>query len=81
MFFSFFPFRQEEYLRYFEWKNQYAFYYQNPYCTICQKLHNQNEPVKTYPDISDWYYYDNKGDKQCTDGSEREYYKSFMTTI
>ena len=46
---------------------------------MCQKLHNQNEPVKTYPDISDWFYYDNKGDKQCTDGSERKYYRSFMT--
>ena len=69
---------QEEYLRYFEWKNQYLFYYQNPYCTICQKLHNKNEPVKIYSDISDWYYFDKNGKKQCNDGSEREYYKSFI---
>ena len=32
-----------------------------------------------YPNISKWYYEDNEGKKQCTDGSERDYYKSFMT--
>ena len=25
-----------------------------------------------------WYNFDTKGNKQCTDGSERKYYKSFM---
>ena len=69
---------QKEYLKYFDWKEKYEFYYQNPYCTICQKLHNKDEPEKTYPNITDWYYYDINGHKQCTDGSERKYYKSFM---
>ena len=73
----FFP--KVEYLKYFDWKKEYKLFYQNPYCTICQKLHNKNEPVKMYPNISKWYYEDNEGKKQCTDGSERDYYKSFMT--
>ena len=60
-------------MKYFEWKEKYEFYYQNPYCTMCQKLHNKYEPVKTYQNMTDWYY-----NKQCTDGSEREYYKTFM---
>ena len=54
-------------------------YYQNPFCTLCQKLHNKSEPIKTYPNMIQWYDYDNKGKKQCTDGSERLYYKTFMT--
>ena len=29
--------------------------------------------------MTDWIHYDGKGNKQCTDGSERKYYKSFMT--
>ena len=69
---------QKEYLKYFDWKKEYELYYQNPYCTICQKLHNEKEPVKTYSNITEWYHYDNEGKNQCTDGSEREYYKSFM---
>ena len=68
-----------EYLKYFDWKKEYNLFYQNPYCTICQKLHNENEQKKMYPNISKWYYEDNEGKKQCTDGSQREYYKSFMT--
>ena len=69
---------QKEYLKYFDWKKEYELYYQNPYCTICQKLHNEKEPVKAYSNITEWYYYDNEGKNQCTNGSEREYYKSFM---
>ena len=76
-----FFFHKVEYLKYFDWKKEYKLFYRNPYCTICQKLHNENEPVKIYPNISQWYYEDNEGKKQCTDGSEREYYKSFMTEM
>ena len=70
-----------EYLKYFDWKKEYKYFHQNPYCTICQKLHNKKEPVNIYPNITKWYYEDNEGKKQCTDGSEREYYKSFMTEM
>ena len=66
-------------MKYFDWKKEYNLFYQNPYCTICQKLHNENEPVNIYPNISEWYNEDNEGKKQCRDGSERKYYKSFMT--
>ena len=76
-----FFFHKVEYLKYFDWKKEYKLFYRNPYCTICQKLHNENEPVNIYPNISQWYYEDNEGKKQCTDGSEREYYKSFMTEM
>ena len=69
---------QNEYLEYFDWKAKYTFYYKNPYCTICQKLHNKDEPVKMYPNMNQWYNYDFEGNKQCSDGSERKYYKSFM---
>ena len=69
---------QNEYLEYFDWKAKYTFYYKNPYCTICQKLHNKDEPVKMYPNMNQWYNYDSEGNKQCSDGSERKYYKSFM---
>ena len=29
--------------------------------------------------MDDWVRYDENGNTQCTDGSERTYYKSFMT--
>ena len=74
-----FTYFQNEYLKYFAWKEQYELYYQNPFCTICQKLHNKSEPIKTYANMDDWVRYDENGNKQCTDGSERSYYKSFMT--
>ena len=67
---------QNEYLEYFDWKAKYTFYYKNPYCTICQKLHNKDEPVKMYPNMNQWYNYDSEGNKQCSDGSERKYYKT-----
>ena len=54
-------------------------YYQNPFCTLCQKLHDKSEPVKTYANMVEWFDYDKYGKKQCTDGSERLYYKTFMT--
>ena len=72
-------FFQDEYLKYFDWKEHYEMYYVNPFCTLCQKLHNKSEPVKTYTNMVEWFDYDNEGKKQCTDGSERRYYKTFMT--
>ena len=69
---------QKEYLKYFDWKEQYELYYQNPFCTICQKLHDKREPVKIYQNMTHWIHYDGKGNKQCTDGSERKYYTSLM---
>ena len=41
-------------------------------------LHNKDEPVKIYPNMTEWYYYGNDGKKQCSDGSERRYYKDIM---
>ena len=70
---------QEEYLKYFEWKKEYALYYTDPYCSLCQKLHNDYEPVKTYPDMSIWFYNDENDNLLCTDGSERQYFSSIIT--
>ena len=70
---------QDEYLKYFEWKKEYALYYTDPYCSLCQKLHNDYEPVKTYPDMSKWFYNDENDNLLCTDGSERQYFSSIIT--
>ena len=31
---------QIEYLKYFTWKNEYMLYEDDPYCTLCSKLHD-----------------------------------------
>ena len=67
-----------EYLKYFEWKKDHTWFYHNPYCTICQKLH-YDESVSEYPNITKWFYEDSKGRSQCTLGKERKYYKSLKT--
>jgi hypothetical protein len=51
---------------------------QEPYCQLCEKLHNENEPGKIYPNMTDWFYYDRNGKLLCKDGSDREYYSSMF---
>ena len=68
----------EEYLKYFTWKKHYDFYFTDPYCTLCEKLHNIEEPPKMYPDMTQWFYYNDQGNLLCTDGSERSYFQSVM---
>ena len=67
---------KEMYQEYFSWKRDYLLYQKDPWCTSCEKLHNQNEPWNTYANVSEWYYNDKNGNYLCTDGSERKYTKS-----
>lgn len=68
----------QEYLQYFEWKKEYVFYFTDPYCTLCYKLHDLSEPTKMYTNMTDWFYYDANGNLLCTDGSERQYFTSVI---
>jgi hypothetical protein len=65
-------------MKYFEWKKKYALYHTNPYCSLCQKLHNKHEPVKTYENMSKWFYYDENDSLLCSDGSEYQYFSTFI---
>ena len=67
---------KEKYQEYFSWKREYLLYQKDPWCTLCEKLHNQNEQWNTYANVSEWYYNDENGNYLCTDGSERKYTKS-----
>ena len=70
---------QKEYLKYFAWKKEYMLYEQDPYCILCQKLHDPDEPAKIYPSMMDWYYRNPvDGDLLCKDGSERSYFSSIF---
>jgi hypothetical protein len=71
-------FLQDKYLEYFEWKTKFIMLKQEPYCQLCEKLHNENEPGKIYPNMTDWFYYDRNGKLLCKDGSDREYYSSMF---
>jgi len=49
-----------KYAEYFWWRDFYeirfhAMEYMPALCELCQKLHNPNEPVKWYNDMSDWW--------------------------
>ena len=36
-------------------------------CELCAKLHDETEPVKSYPDLYHWWYYedDNRESTAC----------------
>ena len=65
-------------MKYFEWKKKYALYHINPYCSLCQKLHDKQELVKTYENMSKWFYYDENDNLLCSDGSEHQYFSTFI---
>ncbi len=48
----------------------------NSFCKLCQKLHNASEPVKTIEDAHEWWYKRSDGTSTCTDGQDREYFKT-----
>ena len=77
----FLSFLQDEYLKYFEWKKEYVFYHVDPYCTLCHKLHSNEEGKSLYENMTQWFYYDKQGSLLCTDGSEREYFQSVIDSI
>ena len=64
-------------MKYFEWKQNYILYWKNPWCTLCEKLHNTSEPWQTYANITEWYYHDVDGQYLCTNGSERKYSENY----
>ena len=51
----------EEYIKYFADKEHYRFTYHMglknvpTWCKLCQKLHDPEEPLSTYPDIRQWW--------------------------
>ena len=69
---------QEKYLEYFAWKDKYDLYNYDPWCQLCEKLHDPNEPIKIYPDMSEWFYYDQNHVPLCSDGSEQSYFPSMF---
>lgn len=47
------------YLSYFWWKQYYTVKYGNDvqhqaFCRLCDKLHEKDEPTKSYADLHDW---------------------------
>ena len=70
---------QDKYLEYFAWKDSYDLYSYDPWCQLCEKLHDPNEPIKIYNDMTKWFYYDeNTNLPLCSDGSERPYFLSMF---
>jgi alpha-1,3-fucosyltransferase len=49
------------YLEYFWWKQHYSVYNARDVvrvqamCKLCEKLHNTSEPLKTYPNLYEWW--------------------------
>ena len=53
-------------------------YNYDPWCQLCEKLHDPNEPIKIYPDMFQWFYYDQNHVPLCSDGSEESYFPSMF---
>lgn len=70
-----------EYLQYFKWKNDVVMYQKDEWCRLCEKLHDPSEPEQVYHNMTQWFYYDSKGDYQCSYGRERKYYNSIKHFI
>ena len=66
-----------KYKEYFSWKKEYRLYQKDPWCTLCEKLHNSEEPWKSYSNVSEWYYNDKNGNYLCSNGSDRKYTKTY----
>ena len=47
-----------EYLKYFEWIDDYSFYKLPQWCQLCEKLNDDLEPEKSYSNIIDWWTHD-----------------------
>ena len=70
---------QDEYLKYFEWRKKYKLYWTFAGCSLCRRLHNPNEPVNVIDNVFSWYVNGSDGQTpQCSDGSDRPYYKSMI---
>lgn len=56
------------YARYFEWKKEWQVipHPSNGWCDLCEKLNDPLQPVKTYPNIAQWWY----DDIPCYPGSK-----------
>ncbi len=63
-------------MEYFSWRNVYQLYKIDPYCQLCHKLHNPDEPEKIYKNMTDWFYFYPDGNPICSDGSERKYFQN-----
>ena len=69
---------QEEYKQYFQWKTQLKSYKLDPFCTLCDKLHDSNLPPKIYSNVAEWFHEDEFKGPFCKNGSERTYYKTMF---
>ena len=68
---------EEEYLSYFEWKDEYLLYDDHAYCQLCRKLNDPDEPEKVYSDLRNWFLFDQNHFPYCTNGMDRKYINSF----
>ena len=66
-----------KYQEYFSWKKEHMLYQKDPWCSLCEKLHDPKGPRKTYANVSEWYYNDKNGNYLCSDGSDRKYTKTY----
>lgn len=57
---------RSQYEEYFAWKRQHFLYQKDAWCSLCEKLHDPNEPMKSYANVSEWYYNDENGNYLCT---------------
>lgn len=55
----------EKYLEYFKWKENYNLYRDDPYCQLCQKLNDDDEPVKVYSDLKHWFLFNERNETFC----------------
>ena len=72
---------KSKYEEYFHWKKEYWLYQKDPWCTLCEKLHDYNEPHKIYKNVSEWYYNDYEGNYLCSNGTERSYHKELFPEL
>ena len=67
---------QAEYNSYFEWKKSHRLYTWQSFCQLCDYLNKPPFGSKTIKDAYEWWYLRDNGELTCSNGSERNYYKT-----
>jgi hypothetical protein len=68
-------------MSYFNWKENYVGYKRLPWCELCAKLNNPNEPEHIYSNVHDWWFLDDQSMSMCRDILEAPYYESLMDEL
>jgi hypothetical protein len=54
-----------DYIKYFDWINNYGTYRLSQWCQLCQKLNDVTEPEKSYSNLTDWWTHDPDNNLAC----------------